>query len=204
MKHSLVILLHGVGSHGLNLAPLGDVWRENLPTTRFAAPDAPAPFDMGPGYQWFSIDGVTPDNRPQRVQGARADFDRLIGGLLSEQGLIGHPERVVLAGFSQGSIMALDAVASGRWQFAAVVAFSGRLSSPQPLTPAVGTPVLLLHGADDPVIPSWETERAAAALQALGLTVQFAVLPQLGHGISPEGVTLAGQFIAHALAATGD
>ncbi|XBS71179.1 prolyl oligopeptidase family serine peptidase [Acerihabitans sp. KWT182] len=202
MKQSLVVFLHGVGSNGSDLAPLGDMWRQTLPDTRFAAPDAPTPFDMGPGYQWFSLKGITQDNRPQRVLAARTDFDELISGLMAEQGMAENPERVVLAGFSQGSIMALDAVASGRWPFAAVVAFSGRLSSPLPLTPACKTPVLLIHGADDAVIPSWESERAGTTLQASGMSATAAVLPGLGHGISGEGVQMAGRFIARALAAT--
>ncbi|WP_213993109.1 prolyl oligopeptidase family serine peptidase [Sodalis sp. dw_96] len=204
MKQSLVIFLHGVGSNGDDLAPLGDVWRQSLPETRFAAPNAPMPFDMGPGYQWFSVNGVTQDNRAQRIAAARAAFDQQVARLMAEQGMADHPERVVLAGFSQGSIMALDAVASGRWPFAGVVAFSGRLSSPMPLIPAVGTPVLLIHGADDQVIPSWETERAGVTLQELGVTATTVILPHLGHGISGEGVALAGRFISRALSAKAE
>jgi len=201
MKQSLVIFLHGVGSNGDDLAPLGDVWRQTLPDTHFAAPNAPMPFAMGTGYQWFSLNGVTPGNRPQRVLAAREAFDGIINRLMTEQGMAAHPERVVLVGFSQGSIMALDAVASGRWRFAAVVAFSGRLSAPLPLTPATGTPVLLIHGADDAVIPSWETERAGITLQELGVGVTTVILPGLGHALSGEGVALAGRFISRTLAA---
>ncbi len=204
MKQSLVILLHGVGSNGNDLAPLGKVWRQSLPETGFTAPNAPMPFAMGPGYQWFSINDVTQENRPQRVSAARDAFDGLIARLMAEQDMTGHPERVVLAGFSQGSIMALDAVASGRWRFAAVVAFSGRLSSPLPLLPATGTPVLLIHGAEDPVIPAWETERAGKTLQDMGVTATTVILPHLGHRLSSEGVALAGRFIARTLAAVAE
>ncbi|QWA12805.1 dienelactone hydrolase family protein [Sodalis ligni] len=201
MKRSLIIFLHGVGSNGDSLAPLGEVWRHSLPDTLFAAPNAPMPFDMGPGYQWFSVYGVTPENRTQRVLAARLAFDGLIARIMAEQGMAGHPERVVLVGFSQGSIMALDAIASGRWPVAAVVAFSGRLSSPLPLMPAAATPVLLIHGADDQVIPAWETEHAGKALQETGVAATTFILPRVGHEISAEGVALAGQFISRTFAA---
>ncbi|NDL61947.1 alpha/beta hydrolase [Acerihabitans arboris] len=199
MSRSLVIMLHGVGSNGNDLAPLGDIWRPNLPETGFVAPDAPFPFEQGPGRQWFSITGVTEHNRPERVAAARAAFDATLTGLMAENGLAGQPERVVLLGFSQGSIMALDAVVSGRWQLAGVVAFSGRLSSPAPLTPPAHLPVLLIHGAQDPVISPQETERAALTLEGLGVAVTSFILPGLGHSLNAEGVATAGRFIVGAL-----
>jgi len=200
MSKSLVIMLHGVGSCGDDLAPLGQLWRDELPDTAFAAPDAPFAFEHGAGHQWFSIAGVTENNRPARVVDARAAFDATLSRLMAANGLTDCPQRVVLVGFSQGSIMALDAVASGRWPLAAVVAFSGRLSSPLPLSPSPGVPVLLIHGEQDSVINSLETKRAAATLRTLGVTVQDIILPGLGHSLSSEGAALAGTFIAQALA----
>lgn len=196
MSCHLIILLHGVGSNGANLAPLGDAWRQALPHAEFAAPDAPFAFDQGPGRQWFSVSGVTEANRPERVAAARAAFDRTLGDIVAAHGMSDSLERVALVGFSQGSIMALDALASGRWPVAAVVAFSGRLASPQPLAPAPGTRVLLVHGDADPVMPVTESERAATTLQGLGIDVTSHILPRLGHSISPQGATLAGAFLA--------
>jgi len=201
MSKSLIIMLHGVGSSGNDLVPLGQGWRPELPDTAFAAPDAPFPFEHGAGYQWFSIAGVTEGNRPERVARARAAFDAVLLRLMADHGLADRPQRVVLVGFSQGSIMALDALASGRWPVAGVVAFSGRLSSPLPLTPSPGVPVLLIHGEQDSVINPLETQRAAASLQKLGVAAQAVILPGLGHSVSKEGVARAGDFIAQALAA---
>lgn len=196
---SLVILLHGVGSNGRDLAPLAGFWRDQLPNTAFASPDAPDPFDHGPGYQWFSITEVTEAARPHRVEAARAAFDRTLRAIVDAHGFADRPDRVAFVGFSQGSMMALDAVASGRWTPAAVVAFSGRLASPLPLAPARPVPLLLVHGAADPVIPASETVQAAATLTALGYPVESHVLPGLPHTISNEGVAMAGRHLAKAL-----
>lgn len=203
MSKNLVIMLHGVGSNGDDLAPLGDVWRPDLPETAFVSPDAPFPFEQGGGRQWFSISGVTEHNRPERVAAARAAFDATLFQAMGAHGLTDCPQRIVLVGFSQGSIMALDAVASGRWPLAGVVAFSGRLSSPLPLTPTARVPVLLIHGEQDPVIPSKETVRAAAALQALGVEANYVIESGLGHSLSREGAARAGRFIARVIAAAG-
>ncbi|MGG6124907.1 phospholipase, partial [Pantoea allii] len=67
MAKALVIFLHGVGSNGDDLAPIGDDWATLLPDVAFASPDAPYAFEHGAGYQWFSLAGITPENRPGRV-----------------------------------------------------------------------------------------------------------------------------------------
>lgn len=197
MKRHLVILLHGVGSNGAGLAPLADAWRHELPNVDFASPDAPFAFDRGPGRQWFSISGVTEANRPERVAAARAAFDQTLHDIIASHGLTDAPERVALVGFSQGSIMALDALASGRWPVAGIVAFSGRLASPLPLTPVKTTPALLIHGDADPIMPVGESERAAAALNTLGVDATVHVLPGVGHTVSFEGASLAGLFLGN-------
>jgi phospholipase/carboxylesterase len=96
-------------------------------------------------------------------------------------------------------MMALDAMATGRWSCAGIVAFSGRLASPPPLTPVLDTPVLLVHGSADPVIPPAETVEAAAKLAPLGVKVESHVLARLGHTVSREGALMAARFLADRL-----
>lgn len=196
---SLVIFLHGVGSRGEDLLPLAGPLRHALPATDFAAPDAPFPFPYGMGHQWFSIAGVTEENRAGRIQDARADFDRVIHGVIETYGFTEKLDRVAFVGFSQGTIMALDALVSGRWPVGAIVGFSGRLGSRSPFSPATQTSVLLVHGSADSVIPAAETVKAATTLQNLGVDVQSRILPGLEHTISAEGIELASEFLAHQL-----
>lgn len=199
-RKGLVILLHGVGSNGADLAALGEVMAPAMPGIRFASPDAPQPFDGGiMGRQWFSVAGTTAENRPARVAAARAAFDTLLAGIIAEAGLDGQLDKVVLLGFSQGSIMALDALASGRWPVAGIVVFAGRLATPAPLTPAPTTSVLLLHGADDRVMPVSEAHDAAARLSALGVSVETLVEPGLGHQVGRDGLERAIAFIRERL-----
>ncbi|HEY0212014.1 MAG TPA: prolyl oligopeptidase family serine peptidase [Paenirhodobacter sp.] len=197
MKDQLVILLHGVGAQGADLAGLGALWQAALPGTVFAAPDAPFPFDQGgSGRQWFSIRGVTPENRGGRVVAARPSFDQVIAALIAEHGFVDRLDRVAFVGFSQGSIMALDALASGRWALGAVLAYSGRLATPDPLTPATRTPALLIHGDADQAISYRESESAAARLKAAGVRTDLVIEPGHYHGISQSGATRGAAFLA--------
>jgi phospholipase/carboxylesterase len=199
---NLVIFLHGVGSRGADLTPLAQGWRRSLPTTAFATPDGPFAFDGGgSGRQWFGISGVTEANRPQRIAAARPAFEDVLRGIIEQHGLLGQFDRVVLVGFSQGSIMALDAIASGRWPVAAAVAYSGRLTSPRPFTPARSTQVLMVHGAVDPVIPAGNSTEAAATRREAGLDVHTHILPGVGHTITAQGAQLGADFIAKVPAA---
>lgn len=200
MAKGLVILLHGVGSNGEDLAGLGAHWSADLPDVIFSSPDAPFRFEHGPGYQWFSLAGITPGNRPQRVETARQAFDRQLSAILNEHEMAEHLDKVVLVGFSQGSIMGLDAIVSGRWPVAGLVSFSGRLASPTPYHPAAATPIMMIHGMADSVIPYAETEIAAAALRESGLTVSTQFDPSIGHTISAQGARSAAEFIGHCLA----
>lgn len=189
----LVICLHGVGSNGANMATLGQAMAPALPGVIFESPDAP--HASGPGRQWFSVAGVTESNRPDRVLAARPDFDAVIADLIARHGFADALDRVALLGFSQGSIMALDALASGRWPVGAVVAFSGRLASPAPLTPATGTPLLLVHGDADPIMPAAESRNAAERLGEVGVNSKIVIEPGLGHQISSGGLSEAVQFL---------
>lgn len=198
----VIILLHGVGSRGADLAPLGTGLQALLPRAKIIAPDASEPFDQGgSGRQWFSVRGITEANRPARVEAARTAFDATLRSILHAQGAEVDLSRVALVGFSQGAIMALDAAASGRWSVRAVVAMAGRLATPAPLVPAQGTKVLLLHGEGDAVMPIHLARQAQDGLGAAGAQAELQTFPGLGHGISQESLEAAGRFLAEALLA---
>ncbi|WGY44873.1 dienelactone hydrolase family protein [Vibrio sp. ABG19] len=195
MTKKIVIFLHGVGSSGADLERLGDYWASSMPDVAFLAPNGPFPFDQGNGYQWFSISGVNEVNRAIRVHDARAALDKTLSDLLLEHGATWEKDQIVLVGFSQGTIMSLDVVASNRLPVHAVVGFSGRLASPQPHEVNTRAPLLLIHGKADPVIPFSETEKAAQQLKAQGAKVTTLFEDGIPHTISQQGAERAAQFI---------
>ena len=194
MSKKIVILLHGVGSNGADLRGLGDFWEAAMPDVTFVSPDAPHRCDMGSGYQWFSVNGVTDENRASLIAEARESFDATLQKILRENQVTAG-DQLILVGFSQGSIMSLDALVRNALPLAGVVAFSGRLASPEPFHPAAGVAALLIHGQSDPVIPWTESQHAQQVLEGLGVEVTAVFEPGVPHTISAEGVTLAADFI---------
>jgi phospholipase/carboxylesterase len=197
---SLVVLMHGVGSNARDLMPLADLWSEDLPDAAFASLDGTDPFDGGfGGRQWFSLRDINEANREARVAAGYTALRRVLDAELAHWQL--SFDRLALVGFSQGSIMALHHVASSVEGAAGVVAYSGRLASPL-VSANRATPLTLIHGEDDDVIPVRELETAAHALSEAGYPVDAYVLPGVGHTITADGVALGRDALERALGAS--
>ena len=198
-----VVFLHGYGADGNDLLGLADPLAPHLPDTLFLAPDAPDRCVGNPfGYQWFPIPWLDGSSEAAAAEGAvraRADLDAWLDTLMTEEGL--EAGQIALVGFSQGTMMAL-AVAPRRTEpLAGVVGFSGRLLAPDRIaTETVSRPpVLLIHGDADEVVPPKALPEAARALQDAGFTVHAHVMRGTGHGIAPDGLSVALSFLRDVL-----
>jgi phospholipase/carboxylesterase len=195
---ALVVLLHGVGSNAQDLLPLADSWSETFPDVAFTSLDGSERFDGGfGGRQWFSLRDVNEANRIGRVADAYPPLRRMLESELQYWQL--PFEKLSLVGFSQGSMMALHHAATSDDAPAAVIAYSGRLASR--ITTQARTPLTLVHGVEDAVIPVLELERAAHAFSDAGYAVGAFALPGIGHTISGEGLVLGRDALVRALGA---
>jgi len=196
---SLVVLLHGFGANGEDLIALGDAWRGVLPEAAFVAPNAPQTIPgMEGGRQWFDLTLRDPSEYWRGVTAARPLLDGFLDALLARYHLTAA--RLVLVGFSQGSMMALHVGLRRSAAPAAIVAYSGRLAGPEHLAEAsVRPPLLLIHGEVDDLIPVTALHMARDALAGAGMPVEWHVRPGLGHGIDPEAQWMGGHFIARTL-----
>jgi phospholipase/carboxylesterase len=187
----LVVLVHGYGADGQDLIGLAQHWQGLLPTVAFAAPNAPMRVPGSPGYQWFPISRIDPHEMQKGVEVAGPALDAYLDGELARLGLA--PDRLALAGFSQGTMLSLHLGLRRKVRPAAIVGFSGLL----PGAPPDGEipPVLLTHGDSDTVIPPQAMFLAANQLGLAGARVQWHLARGMGHGIDPEGLAMAGQFL---------
>ncbi len=200
---ALVVFLHGYGADGADLLGLADVLAPHLPGVAFAAPDAPERCAGGGfGLQWFPIPWL--DGSPQAaaeagLDAAATDLNGFLDARLAEEGLT--PDRLVLLGFSQGAMMSLHVAFRRPTAMAGVVAISGRLLRPEALQAEarVKPPVLLIHGDQDPVVPFADMARAGDALVAAGVPTYGHVMQGTGHGIAPDGLGAALQFLKERL-----
>ncbi len=196
---SLVVFLHGYGADGADLLGLADPLEPHLPDTLFLAPDAPEPCAGNPfGRQWFPIPWLDGSSEAEAAAGllrAAADLNAFLDDRLAAAGL--GPDRLALVGFSQGTMMALEVAPRRPAPVAGVVAFSGRLLRPEALVAEAVSkpPVLLVHGDADPVVPFADMHRAGQALIGAGFETYAHVMKGTGHGIAPDGLSVALAFL---------
>jgi len=173
------------------MMPVAGPWRKLLPNIRLVAPDAPFPSGEG-GHQWFRVDGQ--ELRPDHIAFVRDAFDRVVEDIVRREGFDDSLDKVAFVGVSQGSVMALDGVASGRWKVGAVVTFAALLPL-RPIPTENAIPILMIHGQDDHTIPAQASKAAAGQLRAAGFDVDLDILPGVGHTISSDGAARALAFL---------
>jgi len=197
----LVILFHGYGSNGQDLAGLAQAWAPNFPDVAWASPNAPEQVPGYPqGYQWFPISRLDPELMEQGVRSAHASAEQFVKSELQRWGL--SDGDVLLVGFSQGTMMALHTALRRPTAPAGVLGYSGALAGPERLKEEMTAkpPILLIHGDQDDVLPVGMTLMAAQGLCAAGHGAEFHISQGIPHSIGPDGLELGQRFIANALA----
>ena len=177
---ALVLLFHGVGASAQDMVSLGHRLAQAQPRAMVVSVNAPHASDLGRGHQWFSVIGVTEENRPERVMRAMPDFAATVAHWQQTAGA--GVAATSLVGFSQGAIMALESTQAPGAMAHRVVAIAGRFAQPPRIAPA-GVDLHLVHGDQDPVILAKHMADGAAHLRRLGAVVTQDLLPGLGHGI---------------------
>lgn len=179
----LVLLFHGVGAQAQSMEPLGRVLGSVFAGDAVLSVPAAQPSDLGAGRQWFSVRGVTEENRPARVAQAMPLFEQAVKALQARYGVAPHD--TVLIGFSQGAIMSLESARAGLGLAGRIVSIGGRFAQLPDAAPQ-GTTFHLVHGDSDEVIDVEHATSAAQRLQQLGTPVTLDVLTATGHEITQE------------------
>ena len=180
-KYPAIIAIHGRGTNENDLVPL--VLSLSLPNVLLVAPRAPFPFPYG-GFAWYDLahEGIPEPNS------FRASIDMLqkfIGEV--KQGYPIDSKRLLLLGFSQGTVMAYATALLDPTSFLGVAALSGyiphRSGLPLKLTNLNGFPVFVSHGSEDSIIPTRLGREAAELLKRGGATVTYREYP-VGHEVT--------------------
>ena len=154
------------------------------------------------GYQWFPIpwlDGSSEAEAKAGMGQSIDDINAFIDARLADEGLT--VDRLAVIGFSQGTMMALHILPRRPAPVAAIVAFSGRLLAPETLAAEAVTkpPILLIHGDQDEMVPFQDMGLAGQALTAAGFETYGHVMKGTGHGIAPDGLSVALAFLKEKL-----
>jgi len=195
---NLVIFLHGYGSNGDDLISIGQEWAPYLPDTAFVSPNAPEVCEIwSQGYQWFSIRAIDPDafEREKQAEKAMPALNAFLDAQLAKWGV---PEsRLLVAGFSQGAMMAMYTMPRRQKPCAGVIGYSGMLIEAEALKQPemVKIPVLAIHGDRDEVVPPASLDAIERGFSAAGYDVETVLRPGLGHGIDGFGLTRGLDFV---------
>jgi phospholipase/carboxylesterase len=192
----LVVLAHGYGADGNDLIGLAPHWQRLLPTVAFAAPNAPERCAGSPGYQWFAISRLDPQEMQKGVESAAPIFEAFLESELARLNL--PPERLALVGFSQGTMLSLQVGLRRAVKPAAIIGYSGMLAGAPPPLGADTPPILLVHGDADPMIPAQALFMSVGTLGQAGAAVQWHLSPGIGHSIDEAGLLMGGVFLTQA------
>lgn len=191
----LLLLLHGWGGSGADMAPLALALRAAFPQAAVLAPDAPHAHtraDGSPGAdsarQWYEVAGLTPQNWPGRVDAA---LPALQAWVQAQQQRLGVGEAATaLAGFSQGAVLSLALVLQHDGIAGRVLAFGGCLTRVPEAAPQQTT-LHLFHGSDDEVIPAEGSRQALGHLAELQGDATLDIAQGVGHVLHPALIECA-------------
>jgi len=202
-----VIWLHGLGADGHDFEPivphLGSALSER---TRFVFPNAPMrPVTINGGYVMRAWYDVLDADIARRADAAGVyESEKILHDYIDaeiESGI--PPERVVVAGFSQGGAIALHGGLRYPKRLAGVLGISCYLPLPtetaEGLAPAnAKTPMFMAHGTQDPVIPVTAGEQSRKHLQNLDYDIEWHTYP-IPHSVCLEEIEDIGRWLLRVL-----
>jgi phospholipase/carboxylesterase len=195
-----VIWLHGLGADGHDFEPLvPELGLDGRVSLRFVFPHAPIrPVTINGGMSmraWFDILTLERGG-PQDEAGIRQSGRQLEALIARETGRGIPPEKIVLAGFSQGGAIALHTALRHPQRLAGVMALSTYL----PLEDCFGSevagnasaqpqdlPIFMAHGSFDPMLPMALGQHSQQTLENAGYDVAWHDYP-MAHAVCPEEI----------------
>lgn len=207
-----IVFFHGYGADAFDLAPLAEELGLRA-QARWIFPQGPKQVDIGGGFSgraWFGIDMAAhqraamtgepmsyADLRPPGINEAR---DRAQSFL---KALNVPADQLILGGFSQGSMLAVELACQMPESPLAVVILSGTLADKKSLVQLApkkaGLPFFQSHGEHDPILPFVGAEALREELERAGWESNWSGFAG-GHEIPPRVLRDLSSFLKARLA----
>ncbi|MCH8988724.1 MAG: hypothetical protein IIA92_07940 [Chloroflexi bacterium] len=184
-SYPLVIMLHGFGANMQDLAGLAPAI--NATGYVYACPNAPIPFNLGPGhtgYGWMTPRGGSTPEETAKSEALLGDF---FDDVFKQFNV--SPGGALLLGFSQGGGMTYRCGLGRADRFAGLAALSATLPDEDELAarlPEERTqPIFVAHGRYDQLISEDTAHSAKSFLESNGYNPEFHIY-DMGHEISAD------------------
>lgn len=194
-----VIWLHGLGADATDFEPIVPLLKLDQPL-RFVFPNAPVrPITINGGVEmrgWYDIDPGAPLAGTEDIEHSCDAIASLVTHEI-DRGI--DSKNIVLAGFSQGGVIALQLGLSERRKFRGLMALSTYLHDHENIDQRldianVDTPILMAHGLSDPMIPITRAITSREALLALNYQVEWHEYA-MGHQVCPQEIADIAQWL---------
>lgn len=211
-----VIWMHGLGATANDFEDVPPYLGlpADLPV-RFVFPQAPSrPVTINGGWvmpAWYDItelggwekEETFASGRGQDEAGVR-ESERQIRALIERERSRGiAADKIVVAGFSQGGVLALHTALRFEEKLAGVMVLSAGLMFADKLAPEAApanrrTPLFLAHGTFDPVVSVMVGKRTRHFLESLDYDVEWHEYP-MQHNVAMEEIQDIGRFLTRVL-----
>jgi phospholipase/carboxylesterase len=194
-----VIWMHGLGADATDFEPIVPMLELRQPV-RFVFPNAPIrAVTINSGMKmraWYDIDPRSPLSGDAEIRTSAAGIERLLERE-NQRGV--PPGRVVLAGFSQGGVIALHLGLRHPAGVAGIMALSTYLHDPEHVADevsfaSVDVPIFMAHGLMDPMIPITRAVASRETLAGLGYQVEWREYA-MGHQVCPQEINDIAQWL---------
>ncbi len=206
-----IIWMHGLGADGNDFVPIVNELDLGGTSIRFVFPHAPMqPVTINNGYvmrAWYDVTFGDLEGKSKRPdeKGLRAS-QGAVNVLIERELERGTPaRRIVLAGFSQGGAMALQAGLRYPERLAGLMVLSSYLplaeqAQQEAASANAGLPIFMAHGTQDPVVPHALGSESCRRLQGMGYAVEWHEYP-MPHSVCLEEVSDIGAWLRRILPA---
>ena len=194
--NNAVILLHGYGGDGNDIAPVTINWKRFLPNTIFICPDGPETCSINPtGYQWFDLNSEDEEYITKKASEAEKIFKEFIVEIKNEFNLLNS--NICLSGFSQGCMMSINVGLSDKEKFAGIIGFSGKIINRNELSNRILSKpsTLLIHGDQDEIVPPVNLLETKDFFERNKIDITTKMLKGCGHNIPIEASSLGLTFL---------
>lgn len=193
---NVIILLHGYGGDGKDISMLTLNWKRFLKNTLFLCPNGHEKCEINPmGFQWFDLSKNDEKYILEKSIEAEKIINKFIQEVKNKYQVLN--KNIVLCGFSQGCMMAINVGVTSEQEYNCIVGFSGKIINRDNLQSKLKnkSKILLIHGDQDEIVSSTFLLEAKDFFKRNKFDIQTNLIKNCGHHIPIDASSIALNFI---------